>query len=104
MYTNSLLPLYTTSPPTQHHSFFRNYPFIHLEYFDAVRFTVIDPMHNLFRGTAKRMFQLWLERDLLTKSKLKTTEERINKLDVGTGFGRLPHKIASNHGKYKASH
>ena len=22
--------LYTTSPPTQHHSFFRNYPFIHL--------------------------------------------------------------------------
>ena len=21
--------LYTTSPPTQHHSFFRNYPFIH---------------------------------------------------------------------------
>ena len=23
---------------------------------------------------------------------------------VGTGFGRLPHKIASNHRKYKASH
>ena len=23
--------LYTTSPPTQHHSFFRNYPFIHNE-------------------------------------------------------------------------
>ena len=22
--------LYTTSPPTQHHSFFRNYPFIHI--------------------------------------------------------------------------
>ena len=76
---------------------------LELEYFDAVRFTVIDPMHNLFLGTAKRMFQLWLERDLLTKSKLKTIEERINKLDVGTGFGRLPHKIASNHGKYKAS-
>ena len=27
----------------------------------------------------------------------------ITKLDVGTGFGRLPHKIASNHGKYEAS-
>ena len=23
--------LYTTSPPTQHHSFFRNYPFIHYQ-------------------------------------------------------------------------
>ena len=76
---------------------------LELEYFDAVRFTVIDPMHNLFLGTAKRMFQLWIEKDLLTKSKLKLLEEKINKLDVGTGFGRLPHKIASNHGKYKAS-
>ena len=76
---------------------------LELEYFNAVPFTVVDPMHNLFPGTAKRMFQLWLERDVLTKSKLKTIEERINKLDVGAGFGRLPHKIASNHGKYKAS-
>ena len=76
---------------------------LELEYFDAVRFTVIDPMHNLFLGTAKRMFQLWIERDLLTKEKLKLIEERINKLDVGTGFGRLPHKIVSNHGRYKAS-
>ena len=43
---------------------------LELEYFNAGRVTVIDPMHNLFLGTAKRMFQLWLERDL-TKSKLK---------------------------------
>ena len=64
---------------------------------------MIDPMHNLFLGTAKRMFQLSVEKDLLTKGQLKLIEERINKLDVGTGFGRLPHKIASNHGKYKAS-
>ena len=64
---------------------------------------MIDPMHNLFLGTAKRMFQLSVEKDLLTKGQLKLIEERINKLDVGTGFGRLPHKIASNHGKCKAS-
>ena len=76
---------------------------LELEYFDAVRFTVVDPMHNLFLGTAKSMFQLWIERDLLTKDKLKVIEERINRLDVGTGLGRLPHKIASNHGRYKAS-
>ena len=60
-------------------------------------------MHNLFLGTAKSMFQLWKERNLLTKDKLKVIEERINRLDVGTGLGRLPHKIASNHGRYKAS-
>ena len=44
---------------------------LELEYFDAVLFTVTDPMNNLFLGTAKRMFQLWLDKDLLTKSKLK---------------------------------
>ena len=68
------------------------------ERFDAIRFTVIDPMHNLFLGTAKRMFQIRIEKDLLTK----VIEEIINKLDVGTGVGRLPHKIASNHGRYEA--
>jgi len=46
--------------------------------------------------------ELWIEKDLLTKDKLKVIEERSNKLDVGTGEGRLPHKIASNHGRYKA--
>ena len=51
---------------------------LELEYFDAVRFTVIDPMHNLFLGTAKRMFQLWIEKDLLTKDKLKDIEEIFN--------------------------
>lgn len=70
---------------------------LELEYFDAIRFTVIDPMHNLYLGTAKRMFQLWLDRDLLTKGKLKVIEERIHNFDVGTGVGRLPHKISLNH-------
>ena len=29
-----------------------------LEYFDIIRFSSIDPMHNLFLGTAKRVFKL----------------------------------------------
>lgn len=29
-----------------------------LSYFDCIRFTVVDPMHNLFLGTAKSMFKL----------------------------------------------
>ena len=38
-----------------------------LPYFYPVRFTVIDVMHNLFLGTGKRMFQLWLNKNLLNK-------------------------------------
>ena len=29
--------------------------FLRLDYFDTVCFSVVDPMHNLFLGTAKRM-------------------------------------------------
>ena len=31
-------------------------------YFDAVKFTAIDPMHNLFLGTAKYVFKLWIKK------------------------------------------
>ena len=76
---------------------------LQLEYFDAIRFTAIDPMHNLFLGTAKHVFKLWVKRNLLTKKDLKMLEDKINSLDVGTGIGRLPHRIASNYGGYTAS-
>ena len=76
---------------------------LQLEYFDAVRFTAIDPMHNLFLGTAKHQFKLWVKNNFLMKKDLKILEERIHSFDVGTGIGRLPHRIASNYGGYTTS-
>ena len=76
---------------------------LQLEYFDAVRFTSIDPMHNLFLGTAKYVFKLWVKKNLLSKKNLEILEQKIHLFDVGTGNGRLPHKIASNYGGYTAS-
>ena len=76
---------------------------LQLEYFDAVRFTSIDPMHNLFLGTAKYVFKLWVKKNLLSKKNLEILEQKIQLFDVGTGNGRLPHKIASNYGGYTAS-
>ena len=60
-------------------------------------------MHNLFLGTAKHVFKLWTKKNVLTKKDLKVLEERIHSFDVGTGIGRLPHRIASNYGGYTAS-
>ena len=57
---------------------------LQLEYFDAVRFTVIDLMHNLFLGTAKHVFKLWVKNNLLTKKDLKALEERIHLFEFGT--------------------
>ena len=76
---------------------------LQLENFNPLRFTAIDPMHNLYLGTAKHVFKLWIEKNLLSKKDLKFLEDRINSFDVGTGIGRLPHRIASNYGGYMAS-
>ncbi len=36
-----------------------------LPYFDPIKFTVIDPMHNLFLGTGKHVFKVWVELEYL---------------------------------------
>lgn len=60
-------------------------------------------MHNLFLGTVKSMFKLWMEIGLLSKQDIKIMEKRIKDFDVGTGLGRMPHKISANYGCYTAS-
>ena len=34
--------------------------------------TIVDPMHNLFLGTAKRMIKIWIQQDILTRSAMTT--------------------------------
>ena len=36
-----------------------------LPYYDAVRFVIIDPMHNLFLGLAKTTLKVWKEKELI---------------------------------------
>ena len=38
---------------------------LQLSYYDAVRFVLIDPMHNLFLGLAKSTLKVWKENDLI---------------------------------------
>ena len=73
-----------------------------LEYFDVIRFCAIDPMHNLFLGTAKHVFKLWISEGHLSKQQLKQIEEKLVKMEVPPEMGRLPKNISSNHGSYTA--
>ena len=75
--------------------------FCELEYFDCVRFHVIDPMHNLFLGTAKNVFKVWVE-NVFTKEQLKKLSQKIEELNSATSIGRFPRKIGSNYGIYTA--
>ncbi len=40
---------------------------LELPYFSPTRFLTIDPMHNLFLGTGKRVLSLWMDFNLVTK-------------------------------------
>tara|TARA_B110000881_G_C18591011_1_gene527951 strand:- start:147 stop:2789 length:2643 start_codon:yes stop_codon:yes gene_type:complete len=73
-----------------------------LPYFDPVRFCLIDPMHNLFLGTAKRMFTLWLDSGILSVNSLNTLKLRIERLKIPTDIGRIPSNIASNYSRFTA--
>lgn len=75
---------------------------LELEYFDVIRFCTVDPMHNLFLGTSKKMFQLWNDLKLFSKGQLKEIEKRIKSIEVPSDIGRLPMRISSNSGSYTA--
>ena len=42
--------------------------FLDLPYFNASRFLIIDPMHNLFLGTGKLMINLWIKSGMLSSN------------------------------------
>lgn len=67
-----------------------------LPYFDVVRNHVIDPMHNMYLGTAKHMIKVWRDKCLLQQDHLFIIQKRIDEMNVPFGVGRIPYKIGSN--------
>ena len=69
-----------------------------LSYFDCVRFHVIDPMHNLFTGTAKHvMTKVWMKKDdpVISRASIVTVQDRIDHCKIPSTLGRIPRKIFS---------
>jgi hypothetical protein len=66
-----------------------------LPYFNAIKHTVIDPMHNLFLGTTKFCLNFWLKNNILTKPDLEKVEQLMSLLHAPHSAGRLPIKISS---------
>lgn len=64
---------------------------------------VLDPMHNLFLGTAKHVLKsIWLDQDLITSSDLNIVQSRMDKATVPSDIGRIPYKIASGFSSFTA--
>ena len=60
-------------------------------------------MHNLFLGTAKSVFKMWVKDGIISKEGLQIIEKRIKSFEICVGHGRLPHNISANYGSYTAS-
>jgi hypothetical protein len=75
-----------------------------LEYFDCIKYFVIDPMHNLYLGTAKHMFKnIWCgETPLLSTRNLETIQERVDNMITPQDIGRIPGKITTNFSGFTA--
>ncbi len=75
-----------------------------LPYFDIIRSTVVDPMHNLFQGTAKSFFRELVDREILTGEKLSKLTDNLHNIHVSTNNRWIPSDINSRWTFYNSYH
>ncbi len=76
---------------------------IELPYFDPTRMLVVDPMHNLFLGSAKFVVKkLWIDSGLLTPTKLQSIQNCIDSTCVPSDVGRIPQKVVTGFSGFTA--
>ena len=77
---------------------------LEIPYFDPIRFTIFDPMHNLFLGTGKKVMEVWLSHasNVLSKKDFKAIEQAIQEFVIPDGVGCLPLNITAHFGGFTA--
>ncbi|CAC5425177.1 unnamed protein product [Mytilus coruscus] len=64
--------------------------------------SIIDPMHNFYQGTAKKLIKIWLELKILLPEELKTVQQRVDSVNAASNIGAIPRKISSSFGGFTA--
>ena len=75
---------------------------LRLSYFDTVRYSVVDPMHNVLLGTPKRMIAVWKEKGYLSPVQFDNVQMMCDRFIVPAAVGRIPHKISSGFASFTA--
>ncbi len=74
-----------------------------LPYFNPSRMLAVDPMHNLFLGSAKRILKkVWIDKGIIPEAKFDLIQNRIDKVVVPPDIGRIPLKIRSGFSAFTA--
>ena len=77
---------------------------LELQYFNAPRFLIVDPMHNLYLGTAKHFLKrVWIEGNIIGDHMLDQIQDCVNAITVPAGMGRIPYKIRSGFSSFTAN-
>ena len=77
---------------------------LELDYFDAPCFLIVDPMHNLFIGTAKHFLKrIWIDQELISDSIFNKIQDCVNNIVVPAGMGRIPYKIRSGFSSFTSN-
>lgn len=72
---------------------------LQLPYFNPVKMMIIDPMHNLYIGTAKHILhKVWIKQAILSQSDLNKVNQRIASVTIpsNVNFSNLPSVIESS--------
>ena len=62
----------------------------------------IDPMHDLFLGTAKKMLEIWQDQGFLRRHHFEQIQSCVNAIIVPSDIGSIPHKISSGFSDFTA--
>ncbi|OAD80250.1 hypothetical protein PHYBLDRAFT_163272 [Phycomyces blakesleeanus NRRL 1555(-)] len=73
-----------------------------LHYFDPIQYTIFNPMHNLFLGTAKHMISAWKDLRYLPTAVLVRMQRLADDILVPPGYAILSTKIESGFPYMKA--
>ena len=64
---------------------------------------VVDPMHNLFLGTAKYYLKnIWIEKGIISEKDFEQIQQRVDTTIVPAGIGRIPLKFLSGFSSFTA--
>ncbi|OAD75513.1 hypothetical protein PHYBLDRAFT_64429 [Phycomyces blakesleeanus NRRL 1555(-)] len=74
----------------------------HLRYFDLVHGTIIDPMHNLFLGTPKRMIETWTKIKKMKNNNLLAMQTVAAMMILPSNYTKLKTKIGKGFSHMKA--
>ena len=75
---------------------------LELPYYRPINMCTIDPMHNLYLGTAKHMVHVWRSTGLLTDAHCEQIQKSVDEIKVPSDMGKIPRKIGAKFSKMTA--